>query len=162
MIKQALTVALVKSILQMFNRVGPTSMCRRWRRPRRRGQRGARIRRPVPGATLDLDRLRRTGRDPGVGTSHQAPDRIPNPRARVLHRPSSPSPNPLAYWPMKPSDPAISLRGHREPPCAIHGSGPCPYPVALRLVLSSPSPREGGEQGEEGVATVEVWTRLPR
>jgi hypothetical protein len=53
---------------------------------------------------------------------------------------------------MEPSDPAISLRCHREPRCAIHGSGPCPYSVALRRsVLSSPSPREGGEEGKEGV-----------
>jgi hypothetical protein len=35
-----------------------------------------------------------------------------------------------------------------------HGLGMCPYPVALRqTVLSSLSSREGGEEGEEGVAT---------
>jgi hypothetical protein len=57
---------------------------------------------------------------------------------------------------MEPLDPAISLRGRQEPPCAIHGLGPCPHPVALRRsVLSSLSPREGGEEGEEGVTTLE-------
>jgi hypothetical protein len=101
---------------------------------------------------MDLDRLRGTGGDPGAGSSHQAPDRIPNPRVRVPHRPLSSSPTPPAYWPMEPSDSAISPRGRWETPCAIHGSGPCPYLVALRSsVLSSPSPREG----EEGVAIAE-------
>jgi hypothetical protein len=57
---------------------------------------------------------------------------------------------------MEPSDTAISLRGHREPPCAIHGLGLCPYPVVLRqTMLSPPSSREGGEEGEEGVAATE-------
>jgi hypothetical protein len=49
---------------------------------------------------------------------------------------------------MEPSDLVTSPRGRREPPCAIYGLGSCPYPVALRrMVLSSPSPREGGEEG---------------
>jgi hypothetical protein len=57
---------------------------------------------------------------------------------------------------MEPSDPATSPRDHREPPCAIHSMGPCPYPIALRrLVLSSPSPREGERECEKGVADVE-------
>jgi hypothetical protein len=69
-----------------------------------------------------------------------------------MQRPSSPSPTPLAYWLMEPSDPATSLRSHREPPCAIHGMGPCPYPIAQRQpVLSPPGMREG----EEGVTDVE-------
>jgi hypothetical protein len=85
-------------------------------------------------------------------SSHQAPEPIPNPRVRVHPRPSSPSPAPPAYWPLDPPDTATSPRGHRETPCAIHGSGSCPYPVAQwSSVLSSPSPREG----EEGVADVE-------
>jgi hypothetical protein len=97
-------------------------------------------------------RLRWTGEDRRAGSSNQATDRIPNPRIRIPHRPPSPSSEPLAYWPMKPSNPAISLRGHRETTCDIHSSGPCPYPVALRSsVLSSLSPREG----EEGVAAAE-------
>jgi hypothetical protein len=57
---------------------------------------------------------------------------------------------------MEPSDPATSPRGRQEPPYAIHRMGPCPYPVALRWsVLSSPSPREGEREGEEGVVDVE-------
>jgi hypothetical protein len=63
-----------------------------------------------------------------------------------------PCPAPPAYWPMEPSDSTTSPRSHREPHCAIHNLGPCPYPGALRRsVLSSSSPREG----EEGVAVVE-------
>jgi hypothetical protein len=57
---------------------------------------------------------------------------------------------------MEPSYPTTSPRGHREPPWSIHSTGPCPYPVALRRsMLSSPSPREGKREGEEGVADVE-------
>jgi hypothetical protein len=156
MVKQTLTGALVKSILQVLDRVGPTGVRRHWRPSRRHGRRGAGLRWPMPGATMDLDRFHRIRGDPGTGTSHQAPNQIPNPRVSVLHRPPSPSPEPPAYWPMEPSDTTTSPRGHREPPCAIHGSGPCPYPVALRRsVLSSPSLREGGEEGEEGVAAAE-------
>jgi hypothetical protein len=107
-------------------------------------------------APIDLDRLRRTKGDPGAGSSHQAPKQIPNPRVSVTPQPSSSSPAPPTYWPLEPSDPATSPWGHREPPCAIHGLGPCPYLVALRRsVLSSPSPREGEREGEEGVADVE-------
>jgi hypothetical protein len=36
------------------------------------------------------------------------------PRVRVFERPPSSSPNPPAYWPMEPSDPATSPRGRRE------------------------------------------------
>jgi hypothetical protein len=68
MIKQELTIALVKSILQVLDRVGPTSTHRRRRRPSCRGRRGARIHRLVPRAPLDLDRLRRTRGDPRAGT----------------------------------------------------------------------------------------------
>jgi hypothetical protein len=69
---------------------------------------------------------------------------------RVLERRPSPSPDLLVYWLMEPSDPATSPRGHRETPCAIHGWGTCPYPVASRrMKLSSPSSMEGGG----GVAT---------
>jgi hypothetical protein len=116
----------------------------------------------MPEVALNLDRLRQTGGDPGVGTSSQAPRRTPNPRVRVLERPPSPSPDPPAYWPMEPSDPATPLRGLREPPCIIHGWGPCPYPVVMRQTeLSSPSPIEGGEEvtiakGEEEEDPVEV------
>jgi hypothetical protein len=39
---------------------------------------------------------------------------------------------------------------------AIHASGSCPYPVALRSsVLLLPSPREGEEEGKEGVTDAE-------
>jgi hypothetical protein len=156
MVKQSLTAALVKSILQVLDQVDPTELRRHRRRPRRRDRRGSRHRRPVLRGTLDMDWLHRIGGDPGVGPSHQALEPIPNPRVRVTQRPPSPSPAPLAYWPMESSDPATSLRGHREPPCVIHGMGSCPYPVALwRSVLSSSSPREGEREGEEGVTDVE-------
>jgi hypothetical protein len=156
MVKQSLTIAFVKSILQVLDRVGPTEMCRRQRHPRQHGRRGRRHRRPVPRGTLDLDRLRRTGGNPGAGSSHQAPEQISNPRVRVTPQPPSPSPAPPAYWPIEPSDPTTSPWGHREPFCAIHDLGPCPYPVALRRsVLSSLSLREGEREGEERVVDVE-------
>jgi hypothetical protein len=70
-----------------------------------------------------------------------------------MQRSPSPSPEPPAYRPMEPSDPADSPWGHWETPCAIHGMGPCPYPVAQRQpVLSSPGMREG----EEGVTDEDV------
>jgi hypothetical protein len=50
MVKQSLTIALVKSILQVLDRVGPTELRRR--RCRRRGQRSTRHRRPVPKGSL--------------------------------------------------------------------------------------------------------------
>jgi hypothetical protein len=104
------------------------------------------------GAALNLDQLRRTGGDPRAGPSSQASASDPNPRVRVLEMPPSPSPDPLTYWPMEPSDTATSPRGRREPPYAIHGWGPCPYPVVTRRIeLSLPSLREGGE----GVAVAE-------
>jgi hypothetical protein len=84
-----------------------------------------------------------------VGPSRQAPEQIPNPRVRIMQRPLSPSPEPPAYRPMEPLDPANSPWGCREMPCAIHDMGPSPYPVAQKQpVLSSP----GMRQGEEGVA----------
>jgi hypothetical protein len=110
----------------------------------------------VPGGTLDLDRLHWTGEDPRAGPSHQAQEQIPIPRVRFPQRPPFPSLASPAYWSMEPSDPATSLRSRREPPCAIHGLGPCPYPVAPRqTVLSSPSLREGEREGEEGLIDVE-------
>jgi hypothetical protein len=115
----------MKSIVQVLDQIGPTGVRRRRRCPRRCGRRVNRHRRPMPGGTLDLVRLHRTGGDPGVGQSHQVPEQIPNPRVRVTQRPQSPSPTPPAYWSMEPSDPATSLRGHRELPCAIHGMGSC-------------------------------------
>jgi hypothetical protein len=152
MVKHSLTVALVKSALQVLHRMGPTGRSHHRRRLRCRGRRGRRHHQTVPGGTLDLDRLHRTGGDLVAGPSRQAPELIPNPRVRVLQRPPSPSPTPSTYFPMEPSYPTTSLRGHREPPCAIHGMSSGPYPVAPRkTVLSSPSPREG----EEGVADVE-------
>jgi hypothetical protein len=53
---------------------------------------------------------------------------------------------------MEPSDPVDSLWVRQEPPCAIHGMGPCPYPVAQRQPVFT-SPGEGG--GEEGVTEEE-------
>jgi hypothetical protein len=88
-------------------------------------------------------------RRPGAGLSHQATEQNPNPRVRVPPRPLPPSPTLPAYWPLEPSDPTISPRGHRETPYAILSLGAAPYPVTLNiLVLSSLSLREG----EEGVA----------
>jgi hypothetical protein len=70
---------------------------------------------------------------------------------------TSPSPAPPAYWSMELSDLATSSRSHREPPCAIHGLGSCPYPVVRRrMVLSSPSTREGEREGEEEEGVVDV------
>jgi hypothetical protein len=96
MVTQTLTVALVKSILKVLDRVGPTTTRHRWCRPQCRGRWGARIHRVVPGEPLDLDRLRRAEEDPREGTLSQAPMRTPNTRVRVLHRLSSPSPNHLS------------------------------------------------------------------
>jgi hypothetical protein len=49
--------------------------------------------------------------------------------------------------PMEPSNPAVSPWGRRESPCAIHGMGTCPYPVAQwQPVFSSPSDGEGEEE----------------
>jgi hypothetical protein len=139
MVKHTVTVALVKSVLQVLDHMGPTRRRHRRRCPRRRGRGRNGYRRLVPGGTLDLDRLCRTGGNPRAGPTRQALEQIPNPKVRVTQRPPSPSPTPPTYWPMKPSDPATSSWGHREPPCAIHGMGPCPYPVAPRQpVLSSP------------------------
>jgi hypothetical protein len=85
-----------------------------------------------------------------VGPSRPAQEQIPNPRVRVTPSPPSPSPAPSAYWPMEPSDPTDSSWGHREPPCAIHGMGSCPYPVAQRQpVFSSPGEGEGEGVTEE-------------
>jgi hypothetical protein len=154
MVKHSLTVALVKSVLQVLDWMGPTGARRCRRRPRHRAHRGRRHHRTVLVGTLYLDQLHQTGEDPRAGPSCQAPEKIPNLRVRVMQRlPSpSPSPTPSAYWPMEPSDPATSPRSRQEPPCAIHGMGLCPYLVAQRQpVLSSLGMREG----EEGITDVE-------
>jgi hypothetical protein len=61
MMEQSLTVALVRSILQVLGRVGPTGTRRRWRQPKRRGRRGNHARRLVLRAPMNLDWLHRTG-----------------------------------------------------------------------------------------------------
>jgi hypothetical protein len=64
--KQALTVALGKSVLEVLDRLGPTEGCRRrLRRPRRPGHGKMGNQQQQPGVTLDLDRLRQTGGTPG-------------------------------------------------------------------------------------------------
>jgi hypothetical protein len=137
-----LTIALVNSILRVLDQVGPNHVCRR--------RRGVAVHRQELRAALDLDQLHQTGGTPGQDpqVKHR---RMPlTLGVRVLERRPSPSPDLLAYWLMEPSDPATSPRGHRETPCAIHGWGTCPYPVASRrMKLSSPSSMEGGG----GVAT---------
>jgi hypothetical protein len=86
---------------------------------RRRGCRGGRChRRPAPAPPQTL-----------------MASATPNPR--VLERPPSPSPDRSAYWPMEPSDRNASPRGRQGRPCAVHGWGPCPYPVALAVGSSS-------------------------
>jgi hypothetical protein len=51
---------------------------------------------------------------------------------------------------MEPSDLADSSWGRREPPCAIRGMGPCPYPIAQRQpVFTSPGEGEGVTEEEE-------------
>jgi hypothetical protein len=111
--------------------------------------------RQQPGVSLDLDRLCRTGGDPGVRTSCQTLTDAPNPRVRVLERPPYPSPNPPTYRSMEPSNPTDSLWSRWEPPCIIHGTGPCPYPVMQWQLVSSSPGKGGGEEevtrGEEEV-----------
>jgi hypothetical protein len=66
MVKQVPTGALVKSILRVLHRLGPSGgRRRRRRRPRCRGHGRTSHRRPEPEVTLELDRLRWTGGDPG-------------------------------------------------------------------------------------------------
>jgi hypothetical protein len=123
-----LTVALVNSILRVLDHEGPScSSCHRHRR-RHRHRCNAPVHRQEPGTTRDLEWLHRTRGDPGVRSSCRALVDAANPRFRVLEMPPSPSPDPQAYRPMKLLDPTTSLRRHWEPPCAIHGWGPCPYP----------------------------------
>jgi hypothetical protein len=153
-----LTVALVNLILQVLDCEGlsRTSRCHH--------RHSAPVHRQEPRITLDMERLRQTGGDPGAGSSIQAPTDTPNPRVRVLERPLSPSLDPSAYWPMEPSDPATSLRRRREPPCTIHGWGP--YPVASRhLRFSSSGQRDGGEgkvNDEDPIEIFPVLDSLPR
>jgi hypothetical protein len=47
---------------------------------------------------------------------------------------------------MEPSDPADSPWSHQEPPCIIHGTGMCPYPVTQWQPVSSSSGKGGGEE----------------
>jgi hypothetical protein len=127
MTNKELAITLVNSILRVLDQVDP---CHRSRH--RRGRQGVPAHRQEPGVTLDLEQLHQTGGDPGAGPSRQALADAPNLRVRVLERPPSPF-----------LDPATSSRSHRETPCALHGWGSCPYPVASRrLNLSSPSLRE--------------------
>jgi hypothetical protein len=50
---------------------------------------------------------------------------------------------------VEPSDLAASPWSRREPPCVIHGTGPCPYPVAQwQLVSLSLGEGEGEEEDE--------------
>jgi hypothetical protein len=65
MVKHMLTVALVKSVLQVMDRMVPTRHHRHQQHSRHRGRGRNGHRRPVLGGTLDLDRLYRTGGDPG-------------------------------------------------------------------------------------------------
>jgi hypothetical protein len=148
MVKHVLTVALVKSVFQVLDRMGPTGIRRRRRRPRHHDRRGRWHQQQQLGVTLDLDRLHRTGGDPGAGSLRQPPINSPNPRARVLERTPSPSPDPPTYKPMEPSDPAASLWGHREPPCVVHGigTGPCPYLIAQWQPMFSSSGKGKGEE----------------
>jgi hypothetical protein len=115
--KHVLTVALVKSVLQVLDHMGPTGARSHRRQPRHHGRRGRRHQQQQPRVTLDLDQLRRTGGDLGAGSSCQPPADTPNPTVRVLERPPSPSPDPSAYRSMEPSDPVTSPWGRREPPC---------------------------------------------
>jgi hypothetical protein len=156
MVKHVLTVAPVKSVLQVLDRMGPTRARRRQRHPRRRGHRGRRHQQQQPEVTLDLDWLHQTGGDPGAGSLHLPLADVPNPRVRVLERPPSPSSDPPAYRPMAPSDPAVSPWGHRQPPCTVHGMGPCPYPVVQwQPVFSSSGDGEGEEEDDQATGEEE-------
>jgi hypothetical protein len=130
-----------------LDRLGPTEGRRcHQQRPRRRGRGRTGNQRKQFRVSLDLDWLRQTGGDPGVRPSHQAPTGAPNPRVRVLEQPPSPSPDPLTYRPMEPLDLTDSPWGRQEPSCAIHGTGPCPYPVTQWQPVSSSPGRGGGEE----------------
>jgi hypothetical protein len=156
MVKHALTVALVKSVLQVLDRMGPTRARRRQRHPRRRGHRGRRHQQQQPGVTLDLDWLRWTRGDPKARSLHLPLADIPNPRVRVLEWPPSPSPDQPAYRPMAPSDPVVSPWGRQQPPCTVHGMGPCPYPVVQwQLVFSSLGDGEGEEEDDQATGEEE-------
>jgi hypothetical protein len=54
---------------------------------------------------------------------------------------------------MEPLDLTDSLWSQREPPCVIHDTGPCPYPVTQWQPISSSLGKGGGEEvtGEEEV-----------
>jgi hypothetical protein len=69
--KKALTIAFVKSVLEVLDRLGPTEgRRRRQQRPRRRGRGRTGNQRQQLRVTLDLDRLHRTGGDLVAGSSH--------------------------------------------------------------------------------------------
>jgi hypothetical protein len=76
--------------------------------------------------TLDLEWLRQTkgGGVPGHGP-HVKHQPMPLTLGLGFLNPPPP-PDPSTYWLMEPSNPATSLRRHREPFCAIHGWGLAP------------------------------------
>jgi hypothetical protein len=137
----------------VLDQVGPISTCHRRCRPRRRGRRGAGIHRTAAGAPLDIDRHRRTGGDLEARTSSEAPERIPNPRVRVLERPPSPSPihRPIGRWNPQTRPPlrevvgnhlAPSMVGARAPTWLHQGGRCCHHRVRGRGQKGSPLPRK--------------------
>jgi hypothetical protein len=124
----------VNSILQVLDQVSPSSVCCRWRRPRHRGRWGIVVHQTVPRVALR------------AGTSSQALVRTPNARVRVLQRPPSPSPNPLAYWPMEPSN---DHRSERSPGAPLRHPrlGPLPLPSCSKVDDAFITESKGGREG---------------
>jgi len=135
MIYKDLSVALLTFILRFLNgghrrRRGADFVARRLlRAAHRHGRHHAKKRSKKDArATLDPERVRRTGGDPGAGPSNAAapaapPQQPPAPRQDRWVRPPSPSPERVAER-LRESETQQPLRPMRY--CPLHGWGPCP------------------------------------
>jgi hypothetical protein len=135
MIYKDLSVALLTFILRFLNgghrrRRGADLVARRLlRAAHRHGRRHAKKRSKKDArATLDTERVRRTGGDPGTGPSNAAapaapPWQPPAPRQDRWVRPPSPSLERVAER-LRESETQQPLRPMRY--CPLHGWGPCP------------------------------------
>ena len=135
MIYKDLSVALLTFILRFLNgghrrRRGADFAARRLlRAAHRHGRHHAKKRSKKDArATLDPERVRRTGGDPGAGPSNVAapaapPQQPPAPRQDRWVRPPSPSPERVAER-LRESETQQPLRPMRY--CPLHGWGSCP------------------------------------
>ncbi|PWZ08777.1 hypothetical protein Zm00014a_002205 [Zea mays] len=135
MIYKDLSVALLTFILRFLNgghrrRRGADFAARRLlRAAHRHGRHHAKKRSKKDArATLDPERVRRTGGDPGAGPSNVAapaapPQQPPAPRQDRWVRPPSPSSERVAER-LRESETQQPLRPMRY--CPLHGWGPCP------------------------------------